>query len=218
MSVKSRWFFFHIRNTYKTIINTVLGTVNPFESYVVGCSATEFTDYAMVFGKYMVITAIVIFVLTDTMISCYLQDNFRQFFPLYCYSNIKSVTIGIILFSCIILSLQAIKYSYVEGSVDSSNMVVYVFFSIIYLGVLALYVVKDKSSTFPFIRGQLEKARRFLSCGQTPVVPFAEPNGEEFNPRHLQISRISGGNVLRIPDNGGIYMGPSVPDMMALSQ
>ena len=189
---------------------TFLGTVQPFEAYIVGCSATDQQDYVILFGFCFCTSCIAIFVATNILISIHL-DNFRQLFTLPSCSMVTTVAIGI--FGAFGIVLGILTTRYVDKPENAPHVAVSIF-SIVLLGVLVLYIVKDHSSTFPFIRGQLEKALRFLSCRQTPVVPFAEPTGEEFNPRHLQISRISGGNVLRIPDDGGIYMGPSLPNVV----
>ena len=167
-------------------------------------------DYLTLFGLGVCTFCIAIFVLTNIIISIYL-GTFKQLFTLPSFSTIKTVTIGI--FGSLGISLTLLTVTYVNEPENAPHVGAFSG-SIVLLGALALYIVKDKSSTFPFIRSQLEEALRPLSCRQTPVIPFAEPTGEEFNPRRLPISRISGGNVLRIPDDGGIYMGPSLPNMV----
>ena len=180
------------------------------EAYIVGCTATDHQDYVTLFALFYFPSCITVFVVTNILISMYL-GNFSQLFTLPSWSNLKTVTIGIVAASGITLGVLILIY--VDGSDNAPHLAVFIF-STVLLGIIVLYIIKEKSFTFPFIRGHLEEALRLLSCWQTPVVPFSDPTEEENNPRHLPISRISGGNVLRIPDDGGIYMGPSLPNMV----
>ena len=162
------------------------------------------------FGVNVGCSSFFIFTLSNVLIAFYL-GNLRQYFTLLSCSTIKSVTVGTLVASSITLGLFAVMY--VETPEKKPHMALYIF-TLIPMMALGLYIVKEHSFTFPFIRGQLVKAHGYLTCRHTPVVLFAQPSGDNLSTAHPVISRISGGNVFRVPDNGGgVYMGPVLPNM-----
>ena len=124
--------------------------------------------------------------------------------------TLKSVTIGVMVqASGITLGHLAVIYFW--NARKPLVMGRYIF-TIIPIVAEILYIEKEQSFTFPFIRDILEASLRFLTCQRTPVGRFTE---SECDPRHVPISRISGGHVFRVPDDGGgIYMrSPVIPNV-----
>ena len=177
----------------------VPGTVSAVETFPTRCPTTlEKDDNVVVLNAVISATYFSVFIITNIVLRIAMrnedQNNFQNF-------RLKSVTIGII-FVAAVLGVASMILLLPKPNFDLR--VIYTIILIDIFGLL-LYIIKEKTFTFPLILSLWNRFRNPNSVVPEPPMPLPF---QELNARALEnnISR-QDCRIIDLEDDGGIFMG-----------